>query len=87
MPNSIIKFGFSGGVLSPRLHFRSDLKKFDLAAAEARNYFIEYTGGASTRPGTEFIDYIQDDDEPARIVEFSFNRNLSNTYEIGRAHV
>lgn len=82
MPSSIIKFGFSGGVLSPRLHFRSDLKKFDLAAAEARNYFIEYTGGASSRPGTEFIDYIQDDDEPARIVEFSFNRNISNTYGI-----
>lgn len=81
MPD-LVKFGFSGGVFSPKLYMRSDLKKFDLGLAFARNFFVEYTGGASTRPGTEFIDYIQDDDEPARIVQFEFNRAISNTYAI-----
>lgn len=81
MPD-LIKFGFSGGVFSPKLAMRSDLKKFDLGLAYGKNFFIEYTGGASTRSGTEFIDYIQDDDEPARLVEFAFNRNVANTYAI-----
>lgn len=81
MPD-LVKFGFSGGVFSPKLSMRSDLKKFDLGLAFARNFFVEYTGGISTRPGTEFIDYIQDDTEPARIVQFAFNRAISNTYAI-----
>lgn len=81
MPD-LVKFGFSGGVFSPKLFMRSDLKKFDLGLAFARNFFVEYTGGASTRPGTEFIDYIQDDDEPARIVQFAFNRAIANTYAV-----
>lgn len=81
MPD-IIKYGFSGGVFSPKLRFRTDLKKYELGLSAGRNFFIEYTGGASTRAGFEFLDYIQDDDEPARIVEFAFNRDIANTYAI-----
>lgn len=77
-----IKRGFSGGVLSPKLHFRSDLKKFDLALGESRNFFVDPVGPAATRPGLEFIDYIQGDAEPVRLVEFAFNRNISNTYAV-----
>jgi len=81
MPD-IVKFGFSGGVFSEKLSMRSDLKKFDLGLSEGHNFFIEYTGGASTRPGTEFIDYIADQGEPCRLVAFSFNRNIANTYGV-----
>lgn len=82
MSNPLIKFGFAAGVISPTLTFRSDIDKYDLALREGRNWFIDYFGGASTRAGTEFLDYIQDDNEPCRIFAFRFNSNIANTYLI-----
>lgn len=82
MRKSFQKSAFSGGVLAPRLHGRSDIEKYDLALADARNFFVDYLGPAMTRAGTEFLDYIQDDDEPARIFPFQFNENIGNTYSV-----
>jgi len=76
----IVKYGFTAGVLSERLLFREDLASYDLGLKTGRNWFVDYLGGASTRAGTEFVDYIQDDDEPARFVAFEFNSNIANTY-------
>lgn len=82
MSDPIIKFGFSAGVLAPTLHFRSDLEKYDLGLAEGRNWFVDYFGGASTRPGFEFLDYIQNDDEPSRLFSFKFNADIANNYAV-----
>lgn len=82
MPESIAKFGFSAGVLSPRIRSRNDLRNYDLGVEEARNWIIDYLGGAFTRNGTEFLDYLQDDDKAARIVRFKFNADIENTYAI-----
>lgn len=80
MSEEFIKFGFTGGVISANLVGRDDLEKYELGVLEAKNWFINYQGGASTRPGTQFADFIEDDSFEARIEPFRFNSRLANTY-------
>ena len=77
--SEFIKFAFSSGVLSPTLYGRSDLEKFDFGLKVGTNFFVDYRGGVSTRAGTEFLDYLQHDDEEIRIVRFKFNAEVANT--------
>lgn len=55
MAESFIKTSFAGGELSTNLYARVDLEKYNTGAALMRNFFVDYRGGASTRPGTKFI--------------------------------
>lgn len=48
-------FAFVAGEVSPAFYGRADLAKHPLALAECENFFIDYKGGAFTRPGTEFV--------------------------------
>lgn len=76
------KFGFSAGVMSKRFHMRSDLQQYDLGLSAAENFLVDFAGGLVTRPGMEFLEYVQDMNEPVRIVKFQFNNLTSNTYLI-----
>lgn len=80
MTEEIIKFAFSAGELDPHLHGRSDIENFDLGIAEGRNFFTDYRGGASNRPGTRFGEFIQDEGEAVRIIRFRFNTEIANQY-------
>lgn len=60
MSTELLKYAFVAGELSPSLLGRTDLTKYDLAMAEAYNFFVDYRGGLSSRPGTEFIDFLPD---------------------------
>lgn len=82
MPDDLIKYAFVGGVLSPKLFGRTDLEKFDLGLAEGMNWFVDYQGGITTRPGLEFVDYTLFNDAPTKFVPFRFAPNLANTYVI-----
>lgn len=46
---------FAAGEISPALYSRVDLTKYASGAALLRNFYVDYRGGASTRPGTQFI--------------------------------
>lgn len=50
----IIKHAFTAGEIAPAYYGRTDLDKYDLGVAEARNFFVDYRGGLSSRPGTRF---------------------------------
>lgn len=78
----VIKYAFVAGELSPTLFGRSDLEKYDLGLAIARNYFVDYRGGLSTRPGTRFVDNVQFDDQETKFFPFRFAPNVSQTYNI-----
>lgn len=80
MPGNIIQYAFVSGEIAPALLGRSDLEKYDLGLALARNWRIDYRGGMSTRPGLEFIDYIQNDDQEIRHFKFEFSPDIANTY-------
>lgn len=58
---SVIIPAFAAGELSPGLAARVDLAKYHVGAALLENMFVDYKGGASSRPGTQLIGLIEPD--------------------------
>ena len=82
MSVDVVKFAFIAGELSPTLFGRTDLTKFDLGMAEAKNFFVDYRGGLSSRPGTRFMEHVYKDSLRTRMVQFSFAPEDEDTYII-----
>ena len=87
MTQDVIKFAFVAGEIAPNFHGRSDLEKYDLALEEAENWFVDYRGGISTRPGQEFVDYIKDDDKAVKLSTFKFSPDIEDTYLLIFSHL
>src|SRR3974390_3535439 len=51
----VIQTSFNSGEWSPALNARVDIQKYHSGAALLRNFFVDYRGGATTRPGTKYI--------------------------------
>lgn len=71
---------FGSGEMSPKLYFRGDFEKYELGAALCRNWYIDYRGGASTRPGTSYVVPFQKDDKAIKCFEFQFSPDAANSY-------
>lgn len=82
MSVDVVKFAFIAGELSPTLFGRTDLTKFDLGMAEAKNFFVDYRGGLSSRPGTRFMEHVYLDTLHTRMIPFSFSPEEEDTYII-----
>ena len=74
----LIKYSFAGGVFSPELYGRGDLEKYADGIGDALNWFVDYRGGAMTRPGTEYIGSLPL--SKARFFSFRFNESIGNNY-------
>lgn len=68
-----IQQAFIAGELNPILFGRSDLEKYDIGLALCRNFFVDYRGGISSRPGTHFVDFVKADDKDTKFFEFTFS--------------
>ena len=79
MTIDLIKFASIGGEVSENYWGRSDLAKFDLSLAIAENWYVDYHGGLSTSPGTEFIDFVMNDEFDTKFFSFRFSSNIANT--------
>lgn len=77
---------FGAGEISEQLFFRGDFEKYELGAAQCRNWFIDYRGGASTRAGTRFIAPLQNDDLDIRFTKFQFLPDAANSYLLVFGH-
>src|SRR5258705_11050491 len=55
MSQPIIQASFNAGEWAPALNARVDMQRYHSAAALLRNFFVDYRGGATTRPGTKYI--------------------------------
>ena len=82
MSNDIAKYAFIAGEISPTLYGRTDLTKFDLGMSEATNFFVDYRGGLSTRPGSQFIEFVKSDALETRYFPFSFSVEEEDTHII-----
>jgi hypothetical protein len=86
MSVDLVKFAFIAGEISPTLFGRTDLTKFDFGMAEATNFFVDYRGGLSTRPGTEFFEYVKEDARKTRYFPFTFSVEEEDTHIILFGH-
>lgn len=85
-----IQTAFTAGEISPQLYARTDLEKFQIGAALIRNFFVDYRGGVTNRPGTRYIDTVL---ENSRLIPFVvstsasyvlvFSENLITIYTAG----
>lgn len=73
MSNNVIQTSFAGGELSPTLYARVDLSKYHTGAARLLNFFVDYRGGVSNRPGFEFVCRARDSVNPERLIPFQFS--------------
>lgn len=84
MPTPLILPSFAAGEISPALHGRVDLAKYQVGLATCLNWFIHPFGGASTRAGTEFVGEAVDPAIRSRLIPFQFN--TVETYVLEFAH-
>ncbi|MGQ0585440.1 MAG: ubiquitin-activating E1 FCCH domain-containing protein [Reyranella sp.] len=84
MPTPLILPSFAAGEISPALHGRVDLAKYQVGLATCLNWFIHPFGGASTRAGTEFVGEAVDPAIRSRLIPFQFN--TAETYVLEFAH-
>lgn len=80
MSTNVIQTSFAAGELSPQLYARVDLAKYHIGAARLLNFFVDYRGGASNRPGFEYVCRCKDSVNPTRLIPFQFS--TIQTYEL-----
>ncbi len=54
-PASLIQHSFASGEVAPGFYGRQDLQKYGSGCAVLRNFYVDARGGATVRPGTQFI--------------------------------
>lgn len=84
---SVIQPSFAAGELSPFLHGRVDLAKFQIGARTMLNMFVHPHGGASNRPGTRYIGDVDDHAVRHRLIPFRFRSSpAGQTYVLVLGH-
>ena len=81
----IIQHSFASGELAPQLYSRVDLAKYHQAAGLLRNFFVDYRGGATTRPGTKYI--LQAKSTTVRLIPFTASFTVTYMLEFGPGYV
>ena len=66
----IMQPSFAAGELTPALHARVDLAKYNVGAKQLKNFFVHAHGGASNRQGT---DYVATALGVTRLIPFQYN--------------
>lgn len=83
MSNNVIQTSFNAGELSPNLYAHVDLAKYHSGVALARNFFVDYRGGLSTRGGFEFAAQAKVSNKAVRLIPFQFSVVQTYMLEFG----
>ena len=88
MPRSTFAFSnFTGGELSPRLDGRTDLQKYYQGCKTLENMVVHPHGGATRRPGTQFISEVKTSANTTRIIPFEFSTTQTYILEFGNLYM
>jgi len=79
----------SAGELAPSLKGRTDLKSYFHGTSTCRNFYVNYAGGASTRPGLAYVGTCKQagDLDPPRDIPFQFSLNQGYVLEFGEEYM
>jgi hypothetical protein len=87
VPEQIIQSSFNSGEWSPNLFARVDIAKYRSGAALLQNFFVDYRGGASTRPGTKYILQCKNSAAPVRLIPFQASFSIGYVLEFGQNYI
>jgi len=84
-----IQNAFTLGEVSPTLYGRTDLARMSVAASTARNMFIRYQGGLSSRAGTKFVGFSKQTGRAyaPRIITFQYSASEGFVLEFGNLYM
>ncbi len=86
MAQPVMQFSFNSGEWAPALNARVDIAKYHSGAALLKNFFVDYRGGATARPGTKYI--LQTKLTSAvRLIPFQASLTVSYVLEFGNFYV
>src|SRR6266566_3762919 len=81
-----MQFSFNSGEWAPALNARVDIAKYHSGAALLRNFFVDYRGGATARPGTKYI--LQTKlTSTTRLIPFQASFTVSYILEFGNGYI
>ena len=78
---------FTAGELSPRLDGRTDLEKYFNGCKTLENMVIHPHGGASRRPGTNFVSEVKISGNKTRLIPFEFSTTQTYMMEFGNQYI
>jgi hypothetical protein len=78
---------FAAGEIAPALYARTDTAKYATGLRTCRNMMVMRQGGATKRPGTEFIVEVKDSTKKVRLIPFIFNVRDALVMEFGNLYV
>lgn len=78
---------FNGGEVSPELHGRTDINKYESSLKTALNFIIHPEGGAHRRSGTRFIKPEIDNSKKSRLIPFIFSTEQAYMLEFGDGRI
>lgn len=87
MSDLVIQASLNSGEWSPKLFARVDLAKYKSGAARLLNWFVDYRGGASTRPGTRYILQCYKSAMAVRLVPFQASSTVGYVLEFGDLYI
>lgn len=87
MAQPVAQTSFHTGEWAPALNARVDLAKYHSAAALLRNFFVDYRGGASTRPGTKYILQAYKSNTDVRLIPFQASTTVGYVLEFGNEYI
>lgn len=96
MTFTTIQSGFGAGEISPSLFGRNDLAKWHQGAFTMRNAFVNYRGGAASRPGTAYVGMCKQGApniggtataNPPKDITFQFSVSQGYALEFGDAYM
>lgn len=87
MAQTLMQHAFHSGEWAPALNARVDLLKYHSAAALMRNYFVDYRGGASSRPGLKYCLQTYRNASVARLIPFQITPTVGYILEFGDQYI
>lgn len=78
-----IQTNFTAGELSPRVHSRIDIAKYNNGVKMCENVQIMVQGGARRRPGTRMVAETKDSSKESRLIPFVYNADQAYVLEVG----
>lgn len=87
MAQPVMQHSFNSGEWAPALNARVDLTKYHSGAALLRNFFVDYRGGATGRPGTRYILQGFKSATAIRLIPFQASFIVSYLLEFGDQYI
>ena len=87
MGEIVAQASFNSGEWSSNLYARVDLQKYKSGAALLENFYIDYRGGASTRPGSKYILQAYKSATAVRLIPFQASFSVGYVLEFGDQYI